>query len=218
MKEEILARLEDETQTVFQTVELPPAVGTFRLSKTFRADDNTVEIFNYDSRERHCKIIAYFDGATSEYKIRIQLGLNEWCLSRFFESGFERFIGTFRAALDGVIATFDHADVKKNFFIEELKLSEWSYGKNLPSTINGLELFISPSRPIETTNGSFIVINYVDFERARDLVVYYNIFSDEFSAETRDGAHTHVIYELDAKTLVDLEKNLTAYFSAGNEK
>lgn len=208
MNEEFLRHIEDETQNILRDAALPPTLGTFALDETYVAADNAVEIFNYNSRERHCTIRAYFDGATSEYKIRVRLGLNDWCLTRFFAANFDRFVRSLRAELDNLIKTFDVSGFKKNFFIEELKLIDWEYGKNLPPSIEGFNLFIAPSGPIEVTNGSFIVINYVDFDRARDLVVYYNIFSDEFSAEARDGAHTHVLYDLDAKNLSELESKL----------
>ena len=218
MTQENFNRIRDETEEILRDAELPTEIGSFILNDTCTAADNAVEIFNYDSRQRHCTIRAYFDDATSEYKIRIRCGLNEWCLTKFFTAGFEKFIQKFRAELDAMIRTFDSGSYKKNFFIEELKLSEWQYGKNLPPRIDDFELFIKPSSPLEITNGSFVVINYVDFDHARDLVVYYNIFSDEFSAESRDGGHAHVIYDLDAKNLSELESKLAAYFKARNEK
>ena len=208
LSDDILRQIEEQTHEILSAAALPSTVGTFVLDEKYSADNDTVRIFDYDSRARHCTVRAYFDGATSEYKIRVRCGLNDWCLTRFFTGSFDRFMERFRAELDGLLKTFDEPASKKNFFIEQLKLSTWEYGKNLPPEINGFELFIKPSAPIETTNGSFVVINYVDFDHARDLVVYYNIFSDEFSAEIRDGAHTHLLDELDAKNSSELETKL----------
>ena len=214
LNEETSCRIRDETREFLQTIELPSNIGTFELHKAFEVGDNSVEIFSYDSDEHHCKVSAYYDGATHEYKIRIRLGLNEWCLTRFFDAGFGKFIERFRAELETLLERIDRNDLGSNSFIDELNLDGWEYGASLPDELNGFKLFIRPSSPVEFTNGSFIVINYVDFDRARDLVISYNIYSDEFSAEARVDGHTHVLYDFDAKTVSELESKLVANIAA----
>lgn len=135
----------------------------------------------------------------------MRLGLNEWCLTRFFAADIDAFNEHFDQNL---IARFDANEFGSSLFIEQLKLSDWEYGRNLPPKIGSFELFISPSAPVEFTNGSFIIINYVDFARSRDLVVVYNIFTEDFSAEARVDGHTQVLYDFDAKTLAELEQKL----------
>ena len=210
MKNETLQRIRDETQRLD---ELPTAIGSFELNKSDAVDENSVEIFSYDSAARHCKVSAYYDDATHEYKVRIRLGLIEWCRTRFFDSRFEKFCERLRAELETMIGRFDENDFGSNSFIDKLKLNSWEYGKNLPPALNGYELFIKPSNPVEFTNGSHIIVNYVDFEDERDLVIYYNMFSDEFSAEARVDGHIHVLYDFDAKTLNELEEKLNANFN-----
>lgn len=208
MNEETRLHIEADTHEILDAAALPSNFGTFKFVETYAAADNAVEIFKYESTERHCTIAAYFDETTSEYKVRVRCGLNDWCLTKFFTGSFERFMRRLRAALDGLLREFEERGSKKNFFVEQLKLSTWDYGKNLPPSIDDFKLFVEPSAPIEITNGSFVVINYVDFARARDLVIYYNIFSEEFSAETRNGAHTHLIDDFDAENLSELENKL----------
>ena len=78
----------------------------------------------------------------------------------------------------------------------------------MPATLEGFELFISPAAPVEVTNGSFILINYADFTINSDFVLYYNIYSDEFSGENRINGSPRVTYAFDAKTLEELEDKL----------
>lgn len=213
MNEETGCRIRDETREFMRTVELPSRVGTFELHEAFSVGDNAVEIFNYESAEHRCKVIAYYDGATHEYKVRIRLGLIEWCLTRFFDGAFRKFFERFRAELEPLLERIDKNDFGSSTFIDELKLDGWKYGSDLPEELNGFKLFIRPSNPVEFTNGSFIVINYVDFDRRRDLVIYYNIYSNEFSGEERFEGQTHVLYDFDAKTLGELESKLKEHLA-----
>ena len=103
---------------------------------------------------------------------------------------------------------------KPNDFLREKKIDTWTYGKNLPATLEGFELFIKPTAPVEVTNGSFIIINYADFAINSDFILYYNIYSDEFSGETRINGAPHVSYAFDAKTLKELETKLKENLAA----
>lgn len=207
MKNETLQRIRDETQRLD---ELPLKVGSFELKRSDAVDENTVEIFYYDSPKKHCKVGAHYDDATREYKIKIRLGLIDWSLTRFFDGSFEKFFERIRAELPTMLERFDKNDFANNSFIDQLNLNGWNYATQLPSKINSFELFIAPSNPVEYTNGSFIIVNYVDFDRARDLVIYYNLYSDDFSAEAHDGGHIQVLYDFDAKNLNELEEKLRA--------
>ena len=197
-------RIRDETRE--WSSQLPESIGSFKLSRSEVAVENTFEIFRYESPARHRTVIGCYDEATKEYKIRVRIGLNERCLTNFFAESFEQFTRHFDI---DCINRLDDNEGGTNIFVDELNLPQWNYGRELPTSLNQFELFINPSQPIEFSNGSSIIINYVDFERARDLVIYYNIFSDEFNGEARIDGHTHVLYDFDAKTLPELEQRLS---------
>lgn len=208
MKDETLQRIRDETQRLDG---LPLKVGSFDFKRSDAVDENTVEIFYYDSPKKHCTVGAYYDDATREYKIKIRIGLIDRSLTRFFDGNFEKFFERIRAELEPMLNRFDKNDFAANSFVEALNLNNWQYGNNLPPKINSFELFIAPSKPVEYTNGSFIIVNYVDFDRARDLAVYYNVYTDGFSAESHIDGHIHVLYDFDAKNLIELEDKLRAH-------
>ena len=130
-------------------------------------------------------------------------------MTNFFTEDFKTFQTLLDAQLADVLKNLRGLRSKEpNNFLREKKIDTWAFGKALPATLEGFELFISPAAPVEVTNGSFIVINYADFAANSDFVLYYNIYTDEFSGETRINGAPHISYAFDATTLKDLETKL----------
>ena len=189
--------------------DLPAEIDGFTLEKIFAPDEDKFIFFTYADEKIHCALTTYFHEETREFKVRQKIGLTEFCLTNFFTEDFKTFKALLDAQLDDVIKNLrGWRDKKLNNFLREKKIDTWTYGKNLPATLEGFELFIKPAAPVEVTNGSFIIINYVDFAINSDFVLYYNIYSDEFSGETRLDGAPHISYAFDAKTLKDLETKL----------
>ncbi len=189
--------------------DLPAEIEGFTLEKICAVDDDKFIFFVYADDAAHCAVTVYFHEETMEFKVSQRIGLTEFCLTNFFTTDFNRFKELIDAELNGVIKNLRGIKSKPlNRFLSEKKIDTWNYGKNLPATLEGFELFISPAAPVEITNGSFIVINYVDFAINSDFVLAYNIYSDEFSGETRINGAPNVTYAFDAETLEDLEDKL----------
>ena len=194
---------------------LPVKINDFTLKKIFAIDEDKFIFFSYINDATHCALTTYFHEETMEFKVRQKIGLTEFCLTKFFTENFAHFQELLDAELDDVIKNLrDVKNKKPNRFLREKKIYTWNYGLNLPATLEGFELFIKPAAPVEVTNGSFIVINYADFSVNSDFVIYYNIYSDEFSGETRINGAPHVTYAFDAKTLDELEDKLKKNLSA----
>ena len=87
-------------------------------------------------------------------------------------------------------------------------LEKWAYGKELPEEIEGYTLFVRPSAPAELTNGSFLIIDYVDFSRRNDVGIYYNCYRNEFFGEYHAAGMPYVSYSFDAESLEELEQRL----------
>ena len=189
--------------------DLPDELNGFALKKIFAEDEDKFIFFSYADDETHCAVTIYFHEETMEFKVRQKIGLTEFCLTKFFTEDFSHFKELINAELDGVIKNLrDFRSKSLNNFLREKKIDTWNFGQELPARLEGFELFISPSTPVEVTNGSFIVVNYVDFAANSDFVLYYNIYSDEFSGESRINGAPHVTYAFDAKTLNELEVKL----------
>lgn len=209
MNDETKNKIAAQVAEIHFAENLPAELEGFTLKKIFAPDDDKFIFFTYADDAIHCGLTTYFHEETREFKVRQKIGLTEFCLTNFFTEDFK----TFQSLLDAQLA-----DVLKNLrglrsrepnsFLREKKIDTWAYGKALPATLEGFELFISPAAPVEVTNGSFIVINYADFAANSDFVIYYNIYTDEFSGETRINGAPQVSYAFDAKTLKDLETKL----------
>ena len=209
MKEEIRNKIAAQATEIHFAEDLPTEIDGFELKKIFAPNEDKFIFYTYADEKVHCALTTYFHEETSEFKVRQKIGLTEFCLTNFFTEDFKTFKALLDAQLDNVIKNLRGCRNKKlNNFLREKKIDTWAYGKNLPTTLEGFELFIKPAAPVEVTNGSFIIINYADFAINSDFVLYYNIYSDEFSGETRINGAPHVSYAFDAKTLKDLEAKL----------
>ena len=204
--------LRDETKTKLAALKFenfPSELENFVVEKIFEAQDDKFIFFRCVDAENHCTLTIYFHEETNEFKIAEKIGLTEFCLTKFFTEDFERFKNHIDAEIRSVLKDLGEIRRKEpHIFLLEKEIDAWSYGKSLPATIEGFELFIKPSAPVEVTNGSFIVINYVDFAANSDFIVYYNVFGDEFSGERRINGAPEVTYAFDSKTLPELEEKL----------
>ena len=204
--------MKDETKNKIAALtfeNLSAELDGFTLKKIFAVDEDKFIFFTYADDANHCALTTYFHEETMEFKVRQKIGLTEFCLTKFFTEDFAHFKELINAELDGVIKNLRGVRSKTpNNFLREKKIDTWKFGKELPATLEGFELFIKPAAPVEVTNGSFIIINYADFEINSDFVIYYNIYTDEFSGERRINAAPQVTYAFDAKNLNELEDKL----------
>ena len=215
MKDETKNKIAAQATEIHFAENLPAEIEGFTLEKIFAPDDDKFIFYTYSDEKIHCALTTYFHEETSEFKVRQKIGLTEFCLTNFFTEDFKTFQALLDAHLDAVIKNLRGLRTKKlNRFLREKKIDTWAYGRNLPVTLEGFELFIKPAAPVEVTNGSFIIIDYVDFAINSDFILYYNIYSDEFSGETRINGAPHVSYAFDAKNLKELETKLKENLSS----
>ena len=162
--------------------------------------------FTYENISTHRSFTAYFHAETMEYKARVKIGLTEFCLTNFFTDNFERFIQNLNAEMSDALKNLaEPADAESDILIADKKFSAWSYGQSLPQSIGDFELFITTKNPVKITNGSYIIINYGNFEKNCDFSIVYNVYKDNFSGESQVGGVNHPSYIFDAKDLKMLE-------------
>lgn len=209
MTDEIIGKLTAQADELHFAENLPAEINGFALKKIFAPDEDKFIFFTCEDDEIHCALTIYFHTETNEFKVCQRIGLTEFCLTKFFTQDFARFKNLLDAELGHVLKNLrDLRHGKLNRFLREKKIDTWTYGLELPATLEGFELFITPVAPVEVTNGSFIVINYADFALSSDFAIHYNIYTDEFSGEARINNAPHVTYAFDAATLPDLEDKL----------
>ena len=214
MNDDIIDKLAAQTSELHFAENLPAEIDGFAVKKIFAPDEDKFIFFACDDDQNHCALTVYFHTETNEFKVRQRIGLTEFCLTKFFTQDFARFKEMIDVDLEGALKNLHEARRGKlNDFLRGKGLDVWAY--ELPATLEGFELFIAPTSPVEITNGSYIVINYADFALNSDFAIYFNIYADEFSGEARINGAPHVTYAFDAETLNELADKLEKNLSAG---
>ena len=209
MKTELKNKLTAEFEEADFFSKLPSEIENFTLKKICDDVDDKYIYFIFEKPDAHKSLTAYFHEETREYKVRVKIGLNEFCLTNFFTDDFQHFIKILDEELAAAIKNLDTPlDVDADILIADKNFSAWTYADELPKNLEGFELFASPKNPIKITNGSYIIINYSDFENERELSIVYNVYTDNFSGESQIGGVNHPLYIFDAKDLKQLEKIL----------
>ena len=213
MLPEIKQKIESEIgeQSFFK--ELKTNIHNFTLKKILSEDDSIYAIFSYVNEVTHRGFKAYWHTETNEYKVMINFGLNEFCLTEFFTEKAAIFVERLQPELENILKSIDEFNGDQNVFVEQKKIPAWTYAQKLPVNLEGFELFLNPSKYLEVTNGSFVIINYCDFAINSDLAIFYNIFSDNFGSEARINGAPTVIYDFDADDLKELEEKLSSNLS-----
>ena len=185
---------------------LPDEFEGFTLHKTCAVDEDKFIFFSYVDEVNHTALTVYFHEETMEFKVREKIGLTEFCLTKFFTQDFEHFKEMIDAQLATLLKDLHVVRTKApQMTLCRIVFNAWRYGNELPATLEGFELFIRPAVPVKITNGSYIVINYVDFAANSDFTIYYNVLSEEFSGESRINGALKVTYIFDTREILKLQ-------------
>ena len=205
---DIKQNLENEIAEYKFFDELEDNIQNFKLKKIFSDDDNIYNFFEYVNDFKHRGLKTYFHSDSKEFRIAKNFGFNEFCLVELITEDSAQFVEILQNELKNLIKSIDEFDGDENYFVEQKNISQWSYAEELQSNLENFNLFINPKKYLEVTNGSFVIINYCDFEINSDLAIYYNIFSDNFGSEARINGVPTVIYDFDSEDLNELEDRL----------
>ena len=209
MKDETRERVEADIKDWAYLRELPDTWHGFTLQRLALVAGDCYDIYRYENEELHKSVTAYFHEETHEYKLRVKIGLIEFCRIEFITAKFDVFEALLRAQFETVLAglaQFDPASIGS--IVRDKKIMTWGAAKELPETLEGFTLYIRPAEPVKINNGSYIVIDYVDFALESSVTVYYNIYRDEFFSEARIWNIPDVNYDFDSNTLPELEERL----------
>lgn len=213
MTDERIGKLTAQAAELHFAENLPDEIDGFATKKIFATVDDKFIFFTCTDERIHCAATVYFHDETAEFKLSQRIGLTEFCLTNFFTDDFAAFQKLIDAELADVLKNLrDVRDKPINRFLREKNIDTWTF--DFPATLEGFELFVSPDKPVEVTNGSFILVNYADFAAGSDFVLYYNIYGDVFSAESRIKGASHVSYAFEATELDDLTDKLRENLAA----
>lgn len=184
---------------------LPEEIHGFRLEKQMRVDEPRLYLFSYDCPARRRKLFAFYDKATKDFMAHTVIGLFDFCDIQFITTdlvSFERMLAERMETVLKNMAVFNAATLGGVF--REKKILEQDWKSILPAEAAGFTLFILPDEPLKIINGSYIIMDYCDFQTESNLTVYYNIYRDEFFSERRIRRLPEMVTRFDSKTLTDL--------------
>ena len=194
---------------------LPTEFAGFTLMLELQEQDTQYHIFTYQNKEWHKSFSVLYDKATKEFLGRTVIGLMEYFDVNFIVADIEILGNLLSNRLKGDLTDLAVFNVDKlDSILLDTKVLEWSYGEKLPTKIAGFELFIKPCEPLKIINGSYIIIDYSDFSTESSLVIYYNIFRDEFFGEIRLRRTPQMTAVFDAAVLEELQEKLTTHLTS----
>lgn len=166
-------------------------------------------IFTYENKLTRRSFSLGYNKFTKEYLTKVAIGLTEFCDIDYLADSLDKLEALLNERLEKTLRLLGNFDVSSlgGEFLQK-KILDWPYAEKLPGEILGFELFIAPNAPVKAVNGSYIIIDYSDFEAESCLIIYYNIFRDEFFGELKLRGASLTTASFDAKTLPDLEDKL----------
>lgn len=212
MQEETISRIEAEIEGWDYLKNLPELNHGFYLCRKTQIIDNMYDIYSYVHNELHKKAVIYYHEETHEFKVRIYIGLIELCCTEFIAARLDDFERLLRFSFDGLLEDMSNYSLNHiSSFLLKKGIIEWGESSSLPEECEGFSLFIPPKKPEKVNNGSYVIINYVDFAIKSDFTIYYNMYRDEFFSEARIWNIPDVNYDFDSTSLGELSEKLKTY-------
>ena len=212
MQEETKAKVESEIKDWKYLQELPDTCHSFHLIRETKIIESMYDIYSYVHPDIHKKAVVYYHEETHEYKVRVYIGLIEFCCIEFITAKLSDFEQLLKKNFDDLLSNMEKNNpASLSSIVINSGIIEWGRSYNLPQNCEGFELFISPGTPEKINNGSYVIINYADFGIESDFSIYYNIYRDEFFGEARIWSIPDVNYDFDSTSLDELEEKLRIY-------
>jgi len=192
---------------------LPQEICGFVKATPNNIDGQILHICQYFNSDIRAKLEIIYTSETFDYIVVRTMGINTYRDVRYVYKERDIFAEKVLDALPRIIKTMEHPDlVDLGEMVAKQNILTWEYGNNLPTSIGDFELYIKPEKAIEHINGSIILIDYTDFTRKDQFVVYYNRLRNQFFAELKIAGVFRDSKVFDSKNLknlqVKLEKNL----------
>ena len=210
-----MEKIIEQVQSWELLAKLPKDLAGFTLIMELEQCGTQYHIFTYQNKVSYKSFSVLYDQATKEYFARIIIGLTEYFDVNFIVGDIKILESLLEKRLKETLTSLAYFNREKvDSIVLDKKILEWPYGKQLPQNIAGFELFIKPDEPIKVINGSYILIDYSDFKAESNLIIYYNMFRDEFFGETRIKRTPKMSAAFDTNNLIDLQEAIAAHLKS----
>lgn len=199
--------LESIPENFFET--LAPELHGFSREILKSPADKRFDLFRYKSDSIHRSVLGFFNEETKEFNLQLSIDLFDFNDIRFIASDFDRFAQNLEKFLPMELERLKTSDAQNlSELVREKKIVEWEFGNSLPTQIEKFTLEIRPETLFEIPNGSFLILDYCDFETESSLSIIYNLFRDEFFCEERIHRTPDINYDLESQSLEELQSKL----------
>jgi hypothetical protein len=188
---------------------LPQEMSGFTITIEREFNGTQYRLFSYQNEKRRQKFSVVYDKAAKEFLARWNIGLLEFCDVNFIAPEINALQRILEARLSATLHSMDVFDPASlgSVFINK-KILDWPFAAELSPEIAGFSLFTRPTKPLKALNGSFVIIDYSDFTERTNLLIYYNIYRDDFYGELVFQGTPQMTTAFDTKSLAELEEKL----------
>lgn len=188
---------------------LPEEWHGFSLHQERTVQEEIYDLFSYAYPSLHRQVIIYYHDETQEFKLRERVGSLEFCDIECIAKDLDDFERLLQENLERIMLGLIHYQSESaSAMVIDKKITGWNYAPFLPKTLEGFELFIQPDQPLKITNGSYVIVDYENFNKNSNLAIYYNIFRDDFFCEACINGTRKIFYQFDSRLLEDLEEKV----------
>lgn len=191
---------------------LSPLVGTYKLERIDVQEERIYHAFQWKDEESGWTVQVLFDEETMDYMVKADFHLFSMTeietitdVAKFDE---------FKSMVAELTPTWIQRtmiDRSVSILIRGQGFTVWDYKDALPETIGHYRLTITPDKPVHGLNGSYIFAAYEYPEKNAGLLLFYNVYRQEYYGELRAATIPGIIHQYDAKTLEELEKKIARY-------
>ncbi len=204
-------RVEKEVSAWDYLGRLPKEWFGFSFHRLMQNREDFYDLYSYVNEKLHRSAIVYYHSETHEYKLRVHIGLTEFCRIEYIAPNLEVMEQLLSKQFETMLRDMAEFNIQTiSVVVKEKHILDWEYAKKLPEILEGFRLFVYPSKPVKSINGSYIVFDYSDFTIDSNFIIYYNVFRDEFFGEARIRKIPEMNYVFDSTELLELEEKLDA--------
>jgi hypothetical protein len=187
--------------------QLPGEHAGFSLGLDLCECGSQYAIFSYRNPNEHRAFSVVYDKITKDFLSRVTLGLTEYYDVTYIVTSLDSLEKVLAAKLRDTLNNLAGHWQYESIFRAK-KILEWPYGERLADEVADFRLFISPRQPAPIINGSYIIIDYSDFDTASNFNVFYNVYRDEFFGQYCLANTPYTTGLFDARELVELTGKL----------
>ena len=166
--------------------QLPQEMYGFTLLPSSGIKGLVLNLASYVKPGSRCRLDLTYTTETFDYVPVKTVGLHVFRDERLFYRDRDKFAQETLAQLPRLIKAIDRDQPHAmDWEAQEMGFESWDYWRSLPKKIGDLELFITPDNPLAYLNGSYVFLDYTDFQRGNQLYFAYNIYRNEIFAELK---------------------------------